>query len=284
MRQLDPPATADVRWFQKIVDAKHNPTKAHLTSAKTVVIGCYRQYVAVAPAVDTVPGAILGAEQRAALLHAYERETAPMARLRGRLLGPVSVRRCPFCGLSEAGTLDHYLPKETYPEYAVFPKNLVPCCSICNLRKQRLVVDQARQVRLFLHPYYDDIPNTRFLTLEVRLRRSAIVLRYRLFKPAAVPRAVFVHLQNHFDLLKLADRYRVMSLDELRGRFGAISDQYGPEQNARRLSNFLAQEAASYSAEYGLNHWRAVLYATLADHNDFCDGGFVAIVGRDDQH
>lgn len=47
---------------------------------------------------------------------------------------------CPFCGLSTLRSYemegheayDHYLPKETYPFYAINFKNLVPCCHDCN--------------------------------------------------------------------------------------------------------------------------------------------------------
>ena len=276
MRQLQPPVTADARWFQKVV-TKQNPTKGHLASAKAIVLNCYTQYIAAAPAVNDVPTPVLNQDQRIALFHAYDSETAPMTRLRGRLFGPIRARRCPSCGISEAGTLDHYLPKEDYPQYAIFAKNCVPCCATCNLQKKRLVVDQATDVRLFLHPYYDTIPNTSFLFVSVSLRRAVVILRFRLSKPANMPQRVFDHLQSHFDLLRLGDRYRVMSLDELRGQYRAICQQYEPDNNGERLSGFLAQAASTFAAEYGPNHWRAVLYAALADHDDFCDGGFAAI-------
>jgi hypothetical protein len=30
------------------------------------------------------------------------------------------------------------------------------------------------------------------------------------------------------------------------------------------------------ATEFGVNHWRAVLYAGLAENDEFCDGGFKA--------
>ena len=41
---------------------------------------------------------------------------------------------CPMCGGFGNGTLDHYLPKDTYPEFSVFSKNLIPACNCNNLR------------------------------------------------------------------------------------------------------------------------------------------------------
>ena len=43
--------------------------------------------------------------------------------------------KCPYCTISPAGTTEHFLPKEKYPEFAVNALNLLPCCSICNGKK-----------------------------------------------------------------------------------------------------------------------------------------------------
>lgn len=45
------------------------------------------------------------------------------------------LRKCPYCTLSNAGTTEHILPKEKYPEFAINALNLLPCCSICNTKK-----------------------------------------------------------------------------------------------------------------------------------------------------
>ena len=41
---------------------------------------------------------------------------------------------CYMCGSMNAGTLDHLLPKDKYPEFAFFSKNLIPSCD-CNSKK-----------------------------------------------------------------------------------------------------------------------------------------------------
>lgn len=62
---------------------------------------------------------------------------------------------CPACG--EAGkpnTLDHYLPKGTYPHFSVTPANLFPMCDACQGEKLEKIGD-AVNPRFFLHPYFD---------------------------------------------------------------------------------------------------------------------------------
>ncbi|MCI1024771.1 hypothetical protein HWD96_21335 [Pseudomonas putida] len=64
---------------------------------------------------------------------------------------------CPVCGeLGRPRTLDHCLPKTTYPEFAANLFNLVPACDWCQGEK---LVDykNAAGTRSFLHPYYDDV-------------------------------------------------------------------------------------------------------------------------------
>jgi len=50
-----------------------------------------------------------------------------LAYLRARLLA--STQTCPYCGFGEVRDLDHYLPRDTYRELAIYPRHLVPSCS-----------------------------------------------------------------------------------------------------------------------------------------------------------
>jgi len=69
---------------------------------------------------------------------------------------------CPSCG--EEGTpetLDHYLPKDSFPELSFSPINLVPMCSKCQNKKGEDYLS-INKSKMFLHPYYDDCQNTVF--------------------------------------------------------------------------------------------------------------------------
>ena len=62
---------------------------------------------------------------------------------------------CSMCGSSKTGTLDHFLPKDDFPEFAIYAPNLVPACD-CNTKRRTnykggLVGERA------LHPYFDEI-------------------------------------------------------------------------------------------------------------------------------
>lgn len=69
---------------------------------------------------------------------------------------------CPMCGSLGTGTIDHYFPKEDYPEFSIFSLNLVPACR-CNSKRRRYLRDAQQQIRV-LHPYFDDCLTQRLLS------------------------------------------------------------------------------------------------------------------------
>ena len=85
-----------------------------------------------------------------------------LADLREHLLN--SVMSCPYCGFGEPTDLDHYLPRQTYGELAIFHQNLVPSCGKCNNAKRTVVPggSPAHGPGL-IHPYYQELPDVIFL-------------------------------------------------------------------------------------------------------------------------
>lgn len=274
MHSIPPPDIDSEDVFDDITTAKRQPTRRRLEAARRRVVAAYGMYENAAPSVESLVPATVTNVQRKALHHAYSVETAPMLDLREKLNEPVMAARCPFCGVSESGTLDHYLPKELYPEFSIFALNLVPSCAKCNTRKRTLIVDEDTDVRLFLHPYFDDIPNQPFLTVRVGLRQGALLLEFRVRQPAGMSQARYFQLRSHFKQLDLADRYRKLSLVELRGRHGGFVRFYQNGGGAARVAAELQAEADDYEAAHGSNFWRVILYRALAAHDGFCDGGF----------
>lgn len=69
---------------------------------------------------------------------------------------------CQYCTLNSVNTLDHIIPKENYPEYAVHPKNLFPACSQCNSKKSNKWLDNNNNFE-FINLYSHDLPNLQYL-------------------------------------------------------------------------------------------------------------------------
>lgn len=72
---------------------------------------------------------------------------------------------CPMCGSLASSTVDHYLPKDDFPEYSIFSLNLVPACN-CNIARNNTFIGTVAGERP-LHPYFDAVLSTRLISLLV---------------------------------------------------------------------------------------------------------------------
>lgn len=277
MRSIPLLAVDATAVFDDIAAAKRPPRRARMRAARADVLAAYLEYEDAVPEVGVLVAVDLPGPRKEAMQHAYTVETQPMTALRGDLLKRIIVARCPFCGISESSTLDHYLPKEQYPEFSIFPKNLVPSCALCNTRKKDRILEKGTDVRMFLHPCFDTIPNVEFLTVRTRMEGDALVLSYRLIQPVGMAARTFRHLGSHFDELDLADRYRRMGLEHLGGQYPALRRAYGAAEDSDRVADKLIEVAQDFEEVSGPNYWLAKLYRALAANGPFCDGGFEAV-------
>lgn len=277
MRRIPLPTVDDQSTFDKIRAAKQRARRKPLLEIRTGVFDAYESYQESAPEVGQLEKMKLTVSQKEALTHTYTVDTDPLATLRSEILGGISVVRCPFCGIGESSTIDHYLPKEIYPEFSIYSKNLVPSCGYCNNRKRTQILEAGTDIRMFLHPYYDRIPTLDFLSLRVKMEDDALILTFRVTRPQGMKKRVFSHIDNHFRSLGLADRYRKMSFDHLGGWYPALRRAYGQQANAMRVSKKLLEMARDSEEARGPNFWHTKLYLALSSCKEFCDGGFEVI-------
>lgn len=96
---------------------------------------------------------VVGDFKKALILH-YEKP--PLGRLEfiDKYRRNLSPTVCPMCGGFGNGTLDHYLPKDDFPEFSFFSMNLVPACNCNSLRGTTVKGDVSPERAI--HPYFDD--------------------------------------------------------------------------------------------------------------------------------
>ena len=109
---------------------------------------------------------------------------------------------CPMCGGKGPRTIDHYLPKDWYPEFAVLSYNLVPSCGTCN--SKRGSYNRPQQPHPVLHPYFD-VDIFSLLTIDIDLGITMGVPEFTLmfnayaFSPANQLR-VAAHIRTCIDM------------------------------------------------------------------------------------
>lgn len=77
-----------------------------------------------------------------------------------------SCLRCPICGVSFAKELDHYVPRELFPEFSANPLNIIPLCHDCNHDKGAKWKDN-KGYRLIFNAYFDKLSQKKLLKCEI---------------------------------------------------------------------------------------------------------------------
>lgn len=176
------------------------------------------------------------------------------------------LKYCPYCQTTLGGTIDHYLPAITFPEFAVHPLNLVPSCAKCNSTKGDDWLNAAGQ-RLYLHFYTDVMPAVDFLEVELVTSPAlrSVGARFNLVQ-AGIPDQDWRLIQSHFRKLKLIERYDDQGSNEI-GEMLESGQSYR-QAGGTDVVHFFELEAGKAEGRYGRNHWRGKILRALAAYNE----------------
>jgi hypothetical protein len=203
---------------------------------------------------------------RQSLVSCYSNRSSGIANLKKAISSTHGLRvlkYCPMCGVTSPTTYDHYLPSSRFPEFAVHPLNLIPCCSICNSTKDDDWLDQDAR-RQYLHLYSDLIPADLFLkvTLHTPASLSGVGATFTLSRPIGIRLRDWRLTKAHFRKLKLLDRYTERSNAEISEILESCAEHL--EHGGSRPKKFLQGIANRQEAVYGANNWRVQLMRQLA--------------------
>ena len=163
---------------------------------------------------------------------------------------------CPACGEDGTpNTLDHYLPKGSYPEFAIAPPNLTPMCDICQGEKLDRTLDGDDQ-RLFLQPYFDQFLGTQVLVLIIEPPYHAPAPA-RIEPNPGLPVPQFALVQRHLEALDIPRRFNRFFRDQYVRLLKLTRAIREKDQNVRESLQTFETMAASKS----VNSWLHVFYA-----------------------
>ncbi|MFL9966593.1 HNH endonuclease [Paraburkholderia sediminicola] len=194
-----------------------------------------------------------------------------LKRLRERL--QASVPRCPFCGFAAVTALDHHLPRSDYKALAVYCRNLIPACGVCNQKKGKGVGGDGDHER-FLNAYFYEIPDERFFRAECSLEDGALVCSFEVVQTPRLAQDVFERLTYQFEKLELNRRLQPEVTDLLLTVKPSL--QMMAEAGiggADAVATYLRFTASSHQGSHGLNHWKTAVFHGLAECPDFCENG-----------
>ena len=218
-------------------------------------------------------------DDKEALLNCYIGITKPLNLLKREILEAQETAlrgRCQYCGINEPTTFDHYMPKESFPEFSVMATNLIPCCFDCNnIRNDQWLTESNH--RGILNLYYDDLPTDRYLNTNVCYSDDIPIATFNISNPGTIDATLFITVTAHFEILKLQSRYKVQAASIASEIKSSIVAHISPPIDRADIARWLLEEANSIRSECGENYWRAALIEGLANCSDFLNQCIVEI-------
>ena len=167
---------------------------------------------------------------------------------------------CQNCTINEVDTMDHVLGQTEFPEFSIHPKNLFPCCSVCNKKKSDKYVDGEGN-QLFLNLYLDDLPQSQYL--HVKFGENWLPCFF-LEQNDDISDELFSKIKNHYTSLDLLNRYRDNSNEIITTLRSTIRTF-----NSDDIKQKIDELCLDLEATLGHNHRKIVLYRALGSSEGF---------------
>jgi|KBSSwiStaDraftv2_1062776.scaffolds.fasta_scaffold102224_4 5-methylcytosine-specific restriction endonuclease McrA len=168
---------------------------------------------------------------------------------------------CPMCGSGMTGTLDHFLPRDKFPEFSVMLANLIPACSQCNSSGKRQVY-RGDNPESFIHPYFETLAISAIWQIEVLPPFGAAT--FRAFASNILPAPQKARVSFHLGKLLgkqfhlwAANRWSTLPQVIRNGLSGT-----GPI-TANQVQVELTNQLGQHNVATGLNSWQSAFFRGL---------------------
>lgn len=181
-----------------------------------------------------------------------------------------SAGRCPFCLFGEVYEVDHFLPRQAFPEFSVLPDNLVPICHPCNHKKRQKVPEGGGA--FFLHPYFDVLPAIHWLNASIELVADGPAIRYSVELDVDIYGSIANRLQYQFMQLQLSERFAV-SAAAILSEIEDILLRHLQNASPAEVAEYFRSEGERYYSVYG-NCLEAAAFLAAASNEEYCSGSY----------
>jgi len=273
MKRINAPAWDVAAELNEIVDSKTGKRGKRLLRLKPHLIQAYTDYLAQGGALAGLLPRKVGAVKSADLLHCYMTSTKPLKRLKQRLTSLVSTPNCPYCGVDSTTTLDHYLPKEIFPEFAVFAHNLIPCCFACNSKRGHRDWSPGRGPSA-IHVFHEHVEESHEL-LKVEFSSADASVKLRALYNVVRDGSQFAsRLAGHVSTLGLGERFSLAAagvIDTLVFEIRFLLQTETAADAEATLREEWSRKSVAMCESRGANNWLAAFYRAAATRNELVE-------------
>lgn len=203
-----------------------------------------------------------------ALKNHYDTQPADLEIIK-RIRDEASPDVCPMCGSPKTSQVDHLAPRDTYPEFSFFTRNLVPSCD-CNGFK-KLTFKGPLVGQRVLHPYYDTVMQQRLAYVEFADDFEAPMVEIRVHDAFRDDLAVNFHVDKILRktrLLHWAGAKWAAIQRRPESVFPLMQNHPGPLTSAV-VHDVIQQHVQAKDDEFGTpNNWDSMVYGGILISGD----------------
>lgn len=220
---------------------------------------------------DLIQLSLLSEDEKKGLRNCYSVKTKAIDELKEKVFKNNSIELkglCPYCNILKPTTIDHFLPKEEFPEFSVLGLNLFPCCTTCNSKKGEYWKDfdrSAKTILGILNFFQTDLSNIVVLKLDVNFQNNIPLFKFKLDSPEEISNSIYQTINLHFKRLNLLERYE----EEVPSEISELVAQlrvHCKKKSKTKIKKRIKKDAARMAETYGINYWKTVIRVTI--YND----------------
>lgn len=118
------------------------------------------------------------------------------------------LNECPSCGNPlSPDTLDHFIPKDDWPEFSIFPNNLVPQCRECAPKKNSRYYCDKDKFAMFIHPIYFDLLSKIGFRVQAQLKDKKPEFTVEFVKLGELSETEIARVKKHLAELDVKSRF-----------------------------------------------------------------------------
>lgn len=268
MHNITPYSENAFALYKEAVDRKDDgESKNRLVAVEKTVEALYKEFDEHFPdnSLRLIPSDRIKKPLRDDLFDMYSYEAAIVKKVRKWLQEHNSVTVygvCQHCGIVPFDTMDHILPHQRYAEYSVHARNLIPCCTDCNRRKNE---------REILNLYVDVLPDVEYLFMDVKANGDTIDLSFRLDNSQGfVQPDLFRKIAAHYAKLELFYRMKTIATTRISGFLTQIKRSY-VKYGKQEVIDEINEGVEDLRQAYGYNYWEVAFQKGLVNSPVFWD-------------
>ncbi|MDM1283979.1 HNH endonuclease [Acinetobacter towneri] len=214
---------------------------------------------------------IISASEKSDLLSLYSYKNSKLTAFRRAISTDTSSTyqaTCQYCTVNSVNSLDHFVPKDLFPEFSVHPSNLVPSCTECNSKK--LVRWLNNNQHLFLNLYIDLLPNKQYLFVELNvISLNKVDVNFKVDNPNNIPVQLYTIITSHYTELDLFQRFKDKSSDIIIELTNSIQSSLSNGVSLPMIQQIILDTCSRDKQHKGYNYYQIILKEALIQSSDY---------------